>query len=166
MNVLVYDTQKYDRAGLTAANANKHQLAFIEAQLNSHTVALATNYDAVSIFVNDDASAPVLKSLAANGTKLIALRSTGFNNVDLKHAAELGIGVMRVANYSPYAVAEHAVALLMTVNRKIYRAHNRTREITFRWMGCRVTTFTAKPWAWLARVALARFLRAYCMALV
>ncbi len=131
MNALVYDTQKYDRDGLTMANADKHQLTFVETQLDTHTAALAKGFDTVSIFVNDDVSAPVLDVLAAGGTQLIALRSTGFNNVDLKHAAELGIGVMRVANYSPYAVAEHAVALLMTVNRKTHRAHNRTRENNF-----------------------------------
>lgn len=134
MKVLVYDTKKYDKEGLCAANAavgNRHQLAFTEAMLSENTAALAQGYQAVSIFVNDDASAPVLDKLSGLGVRLITLRSTGFNNVDLDEATRLGIIVMRVANYSPYAVAEHAVALLLTVNRRIHRAHNRTRENNF-----------------------------------
>jgi D-lactate dehydrogenase len=134
MKVLVYDAKKYDKDGLRAANeaaGNRHQLEFTEAMLSEHTAALAQGQQAVSIFVNDDASAPVLEKLSALGVRLITLRSTGFNNVDLDAAARLGITVMRVANYSPYAVAEHAVALLLAVNRRIHRAHNRTRENNF-----------------------------------
>ena len=116
MKVLVYDTKRYDKEGLLAANDDLHALTFTEAMLNENTAALANGYPAVSIFVNDDASAPVLEKLAQTGARLIALRSTGFNNVDLDAAARLGITVMRVANYSPYAVAEHAVALLMALN--------------------------------------------------
>lgn len=131
MRVLVFDTKKYDRDGLCLANADRHSLKFTEAMLEESTAALATGYPAVSIFVNDDASAPALEKLAAGGVRLIALRSTGFNNVDLVAAARLGITVMRVANYSPYAVAEHAVALLLAVNRKTHRAYVRTRENNF-----------------------------------
>lgn len=131
MRVLVYDTKRYDRDGLSAANGGRHELNFIEAQLNEHTAALAQGYHAISIFVNDDASAPVMVKLADAGVKVIALRSTGFNNVNLDAARRLGITVMRVANYSPWSVAEFAAGLLQTVNRKIHRAYNRTRENNF-----------------------------------
>jgi D-lactate dehydrogenase len=131
MNALIYDAKRYDKHDLEAANIGAHTLTYVEAQLNLHTAPFAKGYEAISIFVNDHASADVLAVLAAGGTKLIALRSTGFNNVDLEAASRLGITVMRVANYSPYAVAEHAVALLMTVNRKTHRAFNRTRENNF-----------------------------------
>ena len=131
MRVLVYDTKRYDRDELNEANGGRHQLDFIEAQLNEHTAALASGYTAISIFVNDDASVPVLLKLAEAGVKLITLRSTGFNNVNVDAARRLGIAVMRVANYSPWSVAEFAVGLLQTVNRKIHRAYNRTRENNF-----------------------------------
>jgi D-lactate dehydrogenase len=131
MRVLVYDTKRYDRDGLNAANEGRHQLDYIETQLNEHTAALARGYEAISIFVNDDASAPVIVKLADAGVRLITLRSTGFNNVNVDAARRLGITVMRVANYSPWSVAEFAVGLLQTVNRKIHRAYNRTRENNF-----------------------------------
>ncbi|MFC1465827.1 MAG: 2-hydroxyacid dehydrogenase [Candidatus Brachytrichaceae bacterium NZ_4S206] len=134
MRVLIFDAKKYDRETLQAANQAsgvRHELVFVESQLNAQTAALADGFRAVSIFVNDDASAPVLERLARGGVRLLALRSTGFNNVDLNAAARCGITVMRVANYSPYAVAEFAVALLLAVNRKIHRAYNRTREGNF-----------------------------------
>lgn len=131
MRVLVYDAKRYDRDGLQAANEGRHQLDFIEAQLNEHTAALAAGYQAISIFVNDDASAPVIVKLAEAGVKLVTLRSTGFNNVSVDAARRLGITVMRVANYSPWSVAEFAAGLLQTVNRKIHRAYNRTRENNF-----------------------------------
>jgi D-lactate dehydrogenase len=131
MRVLVYDTKRYDREGLTTANRGRHQLDFIEAQLNEHTAALAKGYEAISIFVNDNASAPVIVKLADAGVRLITLRSTGFNNVNADAARRLGITIMRVANYSPWSVAEFAVGLLQTVNRKIHRAYNRTRDNNF-----------------------------------
>jgi D-lactate dehydrogenase len=134
MDVLVYDTKKYDRETLNAANADAgapHKLVFVESLLNERTASLADGFPAVSLFVNDDASAPVLERLAHGGVRLITLRSTGFNNVDLDAAARCGLTVMRVANYSPYAVAEFAVALLLAVNRKLHRAYNRTREGNF-----------------------------------
>jgi len=134
MDVLVYDTKRYDRETLQAANVAHgapHKLVFVESPLNEYTASLADGFPAVSIFVNDDASAPVLARLTKGGVRLIALRSTGFNNVDLEAAARLGQTVMRVANYSPYAVAEFAVALLLAVNRKLHRAYNRTREGNF-----------------------------------
>jgi D-lactate dehydrogenase len=125
----------YDRQFLEAANQGQYQLEYTTAELDVHTAALADGFPVVNIFVDDDASAPVLEKLAAGGTKLVTLRSTGFNNVDLAAADRLGITVMRVSNYSPYAVAEFAVGLLQTLNRRIHRAYNRTREFNFRLAG-------------------------------
>lgn len=132
MNVLVYDAHSYDRQFLDAANRGRHQLEYTTSQLDLQTAALAQGHEAVCCFVNDDASAPVLERLAGLGVRCLVLRCTGFNNVDLEAAKRLGIMVMRVAHYSPYAVAEHAVALLQTLNRRTHRAYNRTREFNFR----------------------------------
>jgi len=132
MKVAVFSTKSYDRQFLTDASVdNGHELIFHETPLNPATAALAAGCAAVCIFVNDAATADTLKILAAGGTQLIALRCTGYNNVDLKAAAELGIKVVRVTVYSPYSVAEHAVALLQCLNRKIHRAYNRTRDNNF-----------------------------------
>lgn len=132
MKVAVFCARRYDREFLDAANAAAgHQLKFFEARLEAETVALAADCEVVCLFPNDTADAVVLKALAAGGTRLVALRCTGFNNVDLKAAAQLGIKVVRVVTYSPYSVAEHAVALLQAVNRKIHRAYNRTRDSNF-----------------------------------
>ncbi len=108
-----------------------HSFQFYEAHLNLHTVNLAKEYSIVCCFVNDDLSANVLTKLAENGTQLIALRCAGFNNVDLEKAKALGLKVVNVPAYSPYAVAEHAVALIQTLNRKTHRAYNRIREGNF-----------------------------------
>ena len=135
MRVLVYDTHSYDRTHLQEANAGRHHLEFTEAQLTAQTAALAQGFDAVCLFVNDRADAEALERLAKGGVRMIAQRSTGFNNIDLRAAARLGISAMRVGYYSPYAVAEHAVALLQTLNRKTHRAYNRTREYNFRLAG-------------------------------
>ncbi|MGY2437118.1 2-hydroxyacid dehydrogenase, partial [Escherichia coli] len=104
---------------------------FQPARLNLDTVALADKHEVVCAFINDDLSAPVLEHLAAGGTQLIALRSAGYNHVDLAAAQRLGLPVVRVPAYSPHAVAEHAVALVMALNRRIHRAFNRTREGDF-----------------------------------
>jgi D-lactate dehydrogenase len=132
MKVVVFSTKSYDRQSLEAANSNhNHELIFLEAQLNLHTSLLAKGIPVICPFVNDEVNAEILKVLASNGTHLIALRSAGFNNVDLKTAAELGIAVVRVPAYSPYAVAEHTVALVLMLNRKLYRAYNRVRDDNF-----------------------------------
>ncbi len=132
MKVAVFSTKPYDRRSLETANDGQgHELSFLEPRLAEPTASLAAGCDAVCAFINDDMSAPVLKTLAAGGTRLIALRSAGFNHVDLKVAAELGIKVVRVPAYSPHAVAEHALALIMTLNRKTHRAYNRVREGNF-----------------------------------
>lgn len=135
MDILVYDAHSYDQTFLEAANRGQHRLVFTTAQLDPTTAALAEGYPAICCFVNDHASAEVLERLAAGGTRLIALRATGFNNIDLAAARRVGITVMRVAAYSPHAVAEFAVGLLQTLNRRIHRAYNRTREFNFRLAG-------------------------------
>lgn len=132
MKIAVFSAKHYDREFLDAANvAEGHVLKYFEAPLDIDTVHLAAGYDAVCIFVNDKAGADVLAQLREGGTRLVALRCTGFNNVDLKAAAELGLKVVRVTDYSPYSVAEHAVALVLAINRKIHRAYNRTRDSNF-----------------------------------
>jgi D-lactate dehydrogenase len=135
MRVLVYDTHSYDQSFLDTANEGRHELVYTTAQLDVHTAALAQSYDAVCLFVNDAATAPVMERLAACGVRMIAQRSTGFNNLDLEAAARHGITCMRVGYYSPYAVAEFAVGMLQTLNRRLHRAYNRTREFNFRLAG-------------------------------
>ena len=132
MKVAIFSTKNYDRRFLEVANVNhSHELFFLEPLLNQNTASLASGFPAVCMFVNDQADAAILDTLASNGTRLIALRCAGFNNVDLARAVELGMTIVRVPAYSPYAVAEHAVALLLTLNRKIHRSYNRTREGNF-----------------------------------
>ena len=132
MDVAIFSAKQYDRRFLTAANQSSfHKLAFLEPRLSQETVNLAAGSKAVCAFVNDDISAPVLQVLSDLGVRLVALRCAGFNNVDLNAAARLGIVIARVPAYSPNAVAEHAVALMLTLNRKIHRAFNRIREGNF-----------------------------------
>ena len=132
MKIAVFSAKRYDREFLDAANAGAgHQLRYFDAPLDLESVALAAGHDAVCIFVNDTADAAVIEALAAGGTRLVALRCTGFNNVDMQAAARFGLKVVRVVTYSPYSVAEHAVALLQAINRKIHRAYNRTRDSNF-----------------------------------
>jgi D-lactate dehydrogenase len=134
MKVAVFNSHYYAREFYDQANRaanNPHELIYFETPLNSQTVILAEGYEAVSIFVNDQAGSDVLAVLARRGTKLIALRCAGYNNVDLKAAAELGIKVVRVPAYSPYAVAEHAVGLILMLNRKLHKAYNRVRDDNF-----------------------------------
>lgn len=132
MRTLLYSSQNYDRDSFLAAQAGAGiELHFQPARLTLDTVALADGYPVVCAFINDDLSAPVLERLAAGGTKLIALRSAGFNHVDLPTAKRLNLGVVRVPAYSPHAVAEHAVALILSLNRHLHRAYNRTRDGDF-----------------------------------
>lgn len=131
MRVFVYSTRPYDREALEKVNDGLHELAFSPVSLEEQTAPLANGYDAVCLFVNDRADAPTLKRLAEGGVRMIAQRSTGFNNIDRKTAGELGIQAFRVGYYSPYAVAEHAVALLQTLNRRTHRAYNRVRDNNF-----------------------------------
>jgi D-lactate dehydrogenase len=130
--VAVYDTKPYDRVSLTqAAGAEQIDWRFLEFRLGPNAVLAAAGAQAVCVFVSDCADRPVLEKLAEYGVRLLALRCTGFNNVDLDAARALGLTVTRVPVYSPYAVAEHVVALLLTLNRKIHRAFNRVRELNF-----------------------------------
>jgi D-lactate dehydrogenase len=131
MKIAVYSTHKFEQPYLLNALREQHDLLLLEPQLSIETVYMAKGCKAVCIFVNDDASKEVLEALAGLGVQYIVLRSAGFNNVDLKVAADLGIMVARVPEYSPYAVAEHTVALMLTLNRKLIRAHNRIRELNF-----------------------------------
>jgi len=132
MKIAVFSTKSYDREFLDAANAeHRHELTYFAPRLSEETAPLATGFPAVCAFVQDRLSRDVLTTLAAGGTRLVALRCAGFNNVDLPAAAECGLAVVRVPAYSPYAVAEHAVALMLTLNRKTHRAFNRVREGNF-----------------------------------
>ena len=134
MKISVFSTKPYDRHFLEEANtagAFDHELRFFEPRLDETTIPLALGSPAVSAFVNDDLGGRVLAGLAARGTKLVALRSAGFNNVDLEAARDLGIRVMRVPDYSPYAVAEFTLALILALDRHLSRAYTRVREGNF-----------------------------------
>ncbi|MCM0588965.1 MAG: 2-hydroxyacid dehydrogenase [Gloeotrichia echinulata IR180] len=132
MKVAVFSTKAYDRQFLSAANSqSKHELVYFEPRLNRDTAILAAGFAAVCVFVHDQVDTPTLEILATHGTRLVALRCAGFNNVDLQAAADLGITVVRVPAYSPYGVAEHAVGLILSLNRKIHHAYNRVREGNF-----------------------------------
>ncbi len=132
MHVAVFSTKPYDREYLEAANAGHgHELMFLDARLAPETASLAQDVPAVCAFVNDDLGGEVLELLHAGGTRHIALRSAGFNHVDLAVADRLGLDVVRVPAYSPSAVAEHAVGLILTLNRRIHRAVARVREGNF-----------------------------------
>lgn len=132
MRLAVYSHRKYEQPFLEgAAQSHGIELLAFEAPLSPATAALARDCAAVCIFVGDDASAGSLEALAAGGTRMLALRCSGFNHVDLMAAQRLGITVARVPAYSPHAVAEHAVALMLALNRKVHRAFNRVREQDF-----------------------------------
>lgn len=136
MRVAVFSTKAYDREFLDRANAaHGHDLVYFEPRLLPETAPLAAGFDGVCAFVNDDLGAEVLATLSAGGTRLVALRSAGFNHVDLEAADQRGLTVARVPAYSPYAVAEHAVALILTLNRKVHRSHARVREGNFSLVG-------------------------------
>lgn len=130
MKIAVFSTCKYDRDFLEEYNTN-HELTFFESALNLQNAALTKGFHALCLFVNDSADREVLQALKANGIRLILLRCAGFNNVDIAVAAELGIKVLRVPAYSPEAVAEHALAMILTLNRKTHKAYNRIREGNF-----------------------------------
>jgi D-lactate dehydrogenase len=132
MRVAVFSTKPYDRRFFVAdGGAEQHAFEFLPYRLTAETAALARGFPAVCVFVQDSVDRSALLTLSQGGTRFIALRCAGFNNVDLAAAAELGITVVRVPAYSPFAVAEHAVALMMTLNRKIHRAYHRVREGNF-----------------------------------
>ncbi|NMM50884.1 2-hydroxyacid dehydrogenase [Marinigracilibium pacificum] len=132
MKTAVFSTKSYDRHYFNKFNtSSEHELTFFEAPLNVDTVNLTVGYEAVCVFVNDNLNNEVIVELVKNGVKVIALRCAGFNNVDLESAKVNGVTVVRVPSYSPQAVAEHAVALILTLNRKTHKAYNRIRESNF-----------------------------------
>jgi D-lactate dehydrogenase len=132
MRVAIFSAKNYERTLLDELNAGlRHELVYFDTLLGPGTTSLAAGFPAVSVFVNDVVDAHVLKDLAAGGTKLVATRSTGFNQIDVGAAKTLGVRVVRVTDYSPNSVAEFAVGLLLALNRKIPRAYNRTREGNF-----------------------------------
>ncbi|ASC70510.1 D-lactate dehydrogenase [Halomicronema hongdechloris C2206] len=132
MKVAVFSAKAYDRHFLTQANhAYHHDLTFFETRLTPKTSPLAEGFPAVCAFINDQLDSETLHALRQQQTHLIALRSAGFNNVDLEAAQALDMTVVRVPAYSPYAVAEHAVGLILMLNRKLYRAYNRVRDDNF-----------------------------------
>lgn len=131
MKIIIYSTHKFEKDYLEKAFSGNYYVTYISSSLSVQTAFLACGYDAVSIFANDDASAPVLQILSKVGVKFLALRSAGYNHVDLAEAKRLNIKVARVPEYSPYAVAEHTIALMLALNRKLIRAHNRVMEQNF-----------------------------------
>ena len=132
MKVAFFSTKSYDKEYFDQVNSDGHyQLSYFEAALNIATAALAKGHNTVCLFVNDKADKQTIEQLASNGIKLIALRCAGFNNIDLEAALKNNIKIVRVPAYSPEAVAEHAVALILTLNRKTHKAYNRVRESNF-----------------------------------
>ena len=132
MKVVVFSTKPYDRQFLEEACGQfPHELTFLETRLTTQTAELAKGFGAVCVFVNDQLDAQVLEVLARAGVQVVALRCAGFNNVDLATAQAKGIRVVRVPAYSPHAVAEHAVGLILTLNRKLHRAWARVRDGNF-----------------------------------
>lgn len=132
MKIAVFDSHEFDRSALQAANESVgHELIFLEASLSEETVSLAAGCPAVCLFVHDHVNAIIATVLKKGGTSLIALRCAGFNNVDLAAAERAQLHVVRVPDYSPYAVAEHAMGLLLALNRKLPLAYNRGRAGNF-----------------------------------
>ncbi len=132
MRVAVFSTKPYDRRFFEAANARYgHRITFLEPRLTAATAPLAEGHDAVCPFVHDDVGADVVHGLADRGVRLIALRCAGYNHVALDAAEARGLTVVRVPAYSPHAVAEHTLALILSLNRRIHRAYNRVREANF-----------------------------------
>lgn len=136
MKVACFSSQPYDRRFLSERSADSDlEWTFFESKLNARTASLAGGFEGVCCFVNDELDRECLEKLSEQGTRLVALRCAGFNNVDLKVCSELGMRVARVPAYSPHAVAEHTVALLLCLNRKLHKAYNRVREGNFALQG-------------------------------
>lgn len=132
MRLAIFSTLDFERAFFDGANQSfHHDLVYYRERLHEETAGIAAGFQAVCAFIADELDPATLSRLAAGGARLIALRSAGYNNVDLAAAAKLGLTVLRVPAYSPHAVAEHAVALMLTLNRNIHRAYNRVREGDF-----------------------------------
>ncbi|MEM8534745.1 MAG: 2-hydroxyacid dehydrogenase [Chloroflexota bacterium] len=132
MKVAVFSTKPYDQQFLQAANTSyNHEFVFFEPRLTLDTIVLAADFPAVCVFVNDQLDAEVIEALAHQGTQLIALRCAGFNNIDLMAAEQHQLTIVRVPAYSPYAVAEHTLGMILSLNRQFHRAYTRIREGNF-----------------------------------
>lgn len=131
MKIAVFSLHNFEKDYLLRSNADRHELVLINAALSESTAPLAAGCQAVSIFTADDARAAVLIKLKELGVSHIAIRAAGFNQVDLKKAKELQIKVARVPAYSPYAIAEHTIAMILALNRKLMRAHHRVMDLNF-----------------------------------
>lgn len=134
MKTAVFSTKPYDQKSFEETNtgsSSQHEFTYFEPMLNADTAPLAAGHEAVCVFVHDPLDRATLEILHKGGTRFVALRCAGFNNVDLDAAHELGISVARVPAYSPYAVAEHATGLILSLNRKLHHAYNRVREGNF-----------------------------------
>ena len=132
MKIAFFGTHKFEQPFFDDYNCKKgHEITYLEAHLSVESAALAEGYPCVCVFVNDTVDAAVVSKLAEQGVTLIAARSAGFNHIDLEAVSRHGMRVVRVPAYSPYAVAEHAVAMILTLNRKTHRAYNRVREGNF-----------------------------------
>ncbi|MDP2212259.1 2-hydroxyacid dehydrogenase [Phenylobacterium sp.] len=132
MRVAVFSARPYDQRFLSEANtAFGHELTYFDVHLSRETCRLAAGFEAVCVFVNDELDAELLQEMQGQGLRLVALRASGFNNVDVAAAKACGVAVCRVPAYSPHAVAEHTLALILTLNRKTHRAYNRVREGNF-----------------------------------
>lgn len=136
MKTAIFSTKSYDEEFFKAANATAgHELVFFDVRLDEKTAQLVVGFEAVCVFVNDVVNQRIIDRLADNGVRVIAMRCAGYNNVDLARAKERGISIVRVPAYSPHAVAEHAAALLLALNRHLHKAYNRVREGNFELKG-------------------------------
>ena len=146
MKILFYDTKKYDRDSFekVVTDFPEMEIDYLEADLSVQTARLAKGYDAVCAFVSSDVSEKVLQILGQRGVKLVLMRCAGFNNVDLAAADANGITVLRVPGYSPEAVAEHAMALALAVNRHIHKGYIKVRENNFSLVGLTGVNFYGK----------------------
>ncbi|WP_300174773.1 2-hydroxyacid dehydrogenase [uncultured Aliivibrio sp.] len=132
MKIAMFSTKSYDESSFSRSNEKyQFECQYFNFQLTESTAPIANGADVICAFVNDDLSAPVLAKLASQGTKLIAMRCAGFDRVDLEAAKELGLQVVRVPAYSPEAIAEHAVGMMMCLNRRFHKAYQRTRDANF-----------------------------------
>lgn len=131
MKVAVFSAKRHDITYLTPAVGSRHELVFLDTHLDRRSAGLANGCEVASLFVSDDGSQATLEALSAVGVRFLALRSTGYNHVDLDAARRLGLRVARVPGYSPYAVAEHTIGLILALDRKIHRAYARVREGNF-----------------------------------
>ena len=146
MKVTVFSTLAFERPFLEQANAGHRELLFLEASLNPITVALAQGSEAVCVFAPDDVSAPILEQLHAHGVRYVVVRAVGTDNVDLAAAHRLGLRVANVPEYSPYAIAEHAVTLMLALCRHLRQASLQLRANALASTSSLASTCTAKPW--------------------